>query len=235
MLNQIKRRLEGRSAADIAEVSAKTISRALRSFSPAKRRAKILHRAFDDQWGTDTTSEIIMANLDFPTEMARNCGHYQASGAHALDEAMALVGFDPAQYAFIDVGSGKGRVVLCAAAVPFARAIGVEYSVKLDAIARDNAAIFAAKGGAKIAPEFWCGDAGSYSPPDGPLFVYLYNPFGAEIMANFIGQMEQAMDAEKRRIIVAYVNPQCAQEFDKRPRWSRGNTADDIIIFELDA
>src|SRR5262249_59289520 len=39
---------------------------------------------------------------------------------------------------FVDLGSGKGRVLLMAAMHPFKRVIGVELSAKLNAIARTN-------------------------------------------------------------------------------------------------
>ncbi len=233
MLQSISRRLEGRSVSDVAHASFKTIGHAIRSVTPAERRKKAMHNAFDAEWGTDTSAEITMANLEFPAKLARECCHYQASGPHALNEVMALASIDPATHTFIDIGSGKGRVVLCASAVPFRRSIGVEYSAKLDGIARRNRDIFTARGGAKVTPEFWCGDAADYALPPGPLFLYLYNPFYPAIMEPFLDRCEEAAAAGIRPITLAYLNPQFPEVFDIRPRWSREARADHTIIYRL--
>jgi predicted RNA methylase len=41
-------------------------------------------------------------------------------------------------FAFIDLGSGKGRTLLLAAEYPFERVIGVEYCPQLNEVARSN-------------------------------------------------------------------------------------------------
>lgn len=233
MLNSVTRRLEGRSLADIAEASVKTVGHAIRSITPVERRKKAIHEAFDAKWGTDTSAEITMANLEFPADLARECCHYQASGPDSLSEVMRLADIDPASYTFVDIGSGKGRVVLCASAMPFKRAIGVEYSAKLDGIARRNAEIFVERGGAKITPEFWCGNAAAYELPAGPLFLYFYNPFYPAVMNPFLDQCEAAADAENRPITLVYLNPQYPEIFDVRDRWTRCEEAEDTIVYRL--
>jgi hypothetical protein len=45
---------------------------------------------------------------------------------------------DVSGYTFIDMGSGKGRMLLLAAEPPFRRIIGVEFASDLDALARSN-------------------------------------------------------------------------------------------------
>jgi tRNA G46 methylase TrmB len=45
---------------------------------------------------------------------------------------------DVSNHTFIDIGSGKGRMLLLAAELPFRRIIGVEFASDLDALARRN-------------------------------------------------------------------------------------------------
>jgi len=220
----------------LAQASIKTIVALLKQATPAARAAAQVDQAFDRQWGTDTSRQIGMNALDFPTALKTASFHYQASGTHILDEAVALAAIDPADYVFIDYGCGKGRIVLLAAAKPFARAIGVEYSGLLTKIARANSRTFSERGGAKVTPEFWQGNAADYVPPAGPLFCYLYNSFGAEILRGCLDQLEAAKAQHPSRpILLAYVNPQFGDIVAARPAWREGAAANDIRLFECTA
>jgi tRNA G46 methylase TrmB len=45
---------------------------------------------------------------------------------------------DVSNYTFIDIGSGKGRMLLLAAELPFRRVIGIEFASDLHAVAQQN-------------------------------------------------------------------------------------------------
>lgn len=232
-LARLKQGITGRSPGELASASVKTVASWLKQSTPAARAAARADEAFDRQWGTDTSRQIGMNALDFPTALKKSSFHYQASGTHILDEAIALAAIDPADFAFIDYGCGKGRIVLLAAAKPFARAIGVEYSALLTAIAQTNSMIFTQRGGAKVTPEFWQGNAADYVPPAGPLFCYLYNSFGAEILAGCLDQLEAAKARDRSRpILLAYINPQFGDQVAARPGWHERAAANDIRLFE---
>jgi choline dehydrogenase len=126
-LARLKQAIVGRSPTQLAQAAIKTVIAKLKSITPAARAAARADQAFDRRWGTDTSRQIGMNALDFPTELKKASFHYQPSGAHVLDEAVAISGVTPSDYCFIDYGCGKGRIVMLAAATPFARAIGVEY------------------------------------------------------------------------------------------------------------
>jgi len=217
----------------LVQASIKTLVALLKQATPAARAAAQADQAFDRQWGTDTSRQIGMNALDFPTALKTGSCHYQASGAHVLDEVVALAAIDPAEYAFIDYGCGKGRIVLLAAAKPFVRAIGVEYSALLTSIAQANSMTFTQRGGAKVTPEFWQGNAADYVPPPGPLFCYPYNSFGAEILQGCLDRLEAAKAQDpSRSILLAYVNPQFGDVVAARPGWNEFAAANDIRLFE---
>ena len=230
---RMRRALAGRSVAQIALAGTKTIAKELRRLHPAVRAAARADAQFDRRWGTDTSREVTMSALDYPAALRRSSHHYQASGPHLLDQAIACAGIEPAGFTFIDLGCGKGRVVLLAAARGFRAAIGVEYSPLLTAIARANAEAFIARGGAAHAPAFWQGNAADYPPPDGDLFVYLYNSFGADILSSCLDRLEAAKHAApQRRIVLVYVNPQFGAVVAERSGWREGRVGDDMRSFE---
>lgn len=235
-LTRLRQGVAGRSPGQLAQAAVKTGLALLKRATPAARAAARADQAFDRQWGTDTSRQIGMNALDFPVALKNGSFHYQASGAHVLDEAIALAAINPADYVFIDYGCGKGRVVLLAAAKPFARAIGVEYSGLLTDIARANSAIFTERGGAKVTPEFWQGNAADYAPPEGALFCYLYNSFGAAILHGCLDRLEAAKAQDPSRpILLAYINPQFGDAVAARSAWRERTAANDIRLFECAA
>ena len=63
---------------------------------------------------------------------------YQPTEPAAFHQMMDALGTDFSQFTFIDIGSGKGRVLLMAADYPFSRVIGVELLPALHRIAEQN-------------------------------------------------------------------------------------------------
>lgn len=231
--SRVRRAFAGRSADQIVAAVYKTMVQKLRRMAPAARAAARADAAFDRQWGIDTSREVTMSALDYPASLRGSSHHYQASGTHVLDQAIACAGIDPSAFSFVDLGCGKGRVVLLAAARGFVAAIGVEYSPLLTQIARSNAATFVARGGAAQVPLFWQGNAANYSPPEGNIFVYLYNSFGADILSGCLDQLEAAKRlSPSRRIVLVYVNAQHGDTIAARRTWHEGASGDDMRSFE---
>jgi len=57
-------------------------------------------------------------------------------------------------------------------------------------------------------------DASTYSFPPGNLVVFLYNPFGEEVIAKVVAGIESALAVEKRCVFVIYYNPVFGACFD---------------------
>lgn len=189
--------------------------------------------AFDRKWGTDTTSVVKRRDLDFPPEQADRFHQYEVSAPNALMTVQGLLDIEPGEFTFVDVGSGKGRVVLEASQVPFRRCIGVEYSAKLHEIAEANARLFAERGGSRVRPEFWQGDARDYPLPSGPLLLYLYNPFFPPVLGEFLEEVERSVCDEPREVYLAYVNPEHIDVFDDRGHWRMVAELPDVAVLLL--
>lgn len=76
---------------------------------------------------------------------------------------------------FLDLGSGKGRVVLQAAKQPLNRVIGVELSSELHAVAQENLQAVHTKLRCQDV-ELLQADITTYRIPDDVSVVYAYNP-----------------------------------------------------------
>lgn len=106
---------------------------------------------------------------------------------------------------FLDLGCGKGRVVLMAARYPFRRVIGVDISERLLTVARANVAACRARRR--------CGDVVlhradvvHYRVPDDVTVVYLFNPFGGATFDAALARVLESIDRRPRTVRLIYRN-----------------------------
>jgi SAM-dependent methyltransferase len=169
------------------------------------------HRAsvsdgYDALYGVDTAGSIPLSDLDIRGPNWIFGTAYEATSARRFEELMGFAPEDLASYTFVDFGSGKGKALLLAAAYPFRRVIGVEFSLELNQIARANVRRYK---GPRASGEILVvtRDAAHYPLPEGPLVIYLCNPFGAEVMSSVVTNIMQSRSVEPRPISILYYNP----------------------------
>jgi SAM-dependent methyltransferase len=115
------------------------------------------------------------------------------------------------EFTFIDLGSGKGRTLLMASDFPFRRIFGVELLPSLHAIAQQNLARYKSDSQKCFALESVCTDATTFSFPDGPLLIYLFNPFPEPGLRRTLANLEATLHSRPRPVYVLYHNPQLEQ------------------------
>ena len=107
---------------------------------------------------------------------------------------------------FIDVGAGKGRVLLEAAAhYDFRRVIGVELSPELAGVARANVEAMSQIRHDHI--EVLVADATQGVLPDDVTVIFLYNPFRGVLFDHFIETVVTSLDRCPRRVRIVYRSP----------------------------
>ncbi len=184
--------------------------------SPSKTAPNrgIIH-PFDRKYGTDTSGYLS------PEELVTGQAHdslnygYSAIAPSVFHEAFrrwretlpAVAGRIEA-YTFVDVGCGKGRVLLLAAEQPFRKVIGVELNPELARIARRNVALRFERSKAKI--RVVQEDAANFDWPQTPLLVYLYNPFDCSLIEQLADHLAAAAKYGGGLLDLLYVNPTCA-------------------------
>ena len=114
---------------------------------------------------------------------------------------------DVSNYTFVDIGSGKGRMLLLAAELPFHRIIGVEFASDLDALARRNVKSYRNSKQACFQIEPVHMDATQYEFPPEPLLIYLFYPFDRKIMEPVMQNLNRSLAEHPRDVILLYRNP----------------------------
>ncbi len=143
----------------------------------------------------DTAESVELAEfgLDDPERV-----DYEAGGWRDLRRVLPPSEVAPGDV-FLDLGAGKGRLLLAASRYPFRRVIGVELSERLAAIARRNAAHFRlpARSGAV---ELVTADVSAYRIPDDVTVVYMFNPFRGSIFDVVITELVSSVDRSPRAV-----------------------------------
>jgi predicted RNA methylase len=113
---------------------------------------------------------------------------------------------DRASFTLVDLGSGKGRVLVAGARGGFRKVVGVEHAQELHEAAMLNVEGLLTRSSQPI--QLVLGDAGGYEYPHEPLVVHLNNPFGEQTMGRVIEKLTSSYEAQPRPIIVVYQQAQ---------------------------
>jgi SAM-dependent methyltransferase len=169
----------------------------------AVARSRFGDYAFDIRYGTDTVEPIELSQLDIPYESVRLGRRYQPTSVSAFKVIMEALEPPPGGV-FVDFGSGKGRVLMLAAAYPFARIVGIEFSERLCAISKTNIEKFKAKETTAASFDIVHEDATRYTFKDDETVLYFYHPFGEEVFRRVLRNISESLKRRPRQAWLVY-------------------------------
>ncbi len=162
--------------------------------------------AFDRSFGTDTAGKVESKELGYlDRERQEQAILYLPSPARVTRWMLDNIGIDHSQYAFVDLGCGKGRVVLCAAQYPFESVLGVDLSAALTKVADRNVAIFPSSLLKCDDIRIQTIDASKIDYPDTNLLLHLYHPFDADVTRAVLRNLEASLASHPRQVRIAYL------------------------------
>jgi len=180
-----------------------------RDSTPARRRQRYGDVEFDWDFRVDTTSATVawrdrllgLFHSPYqPTEPA--LFHEMLSG---LMRAIPKIDFR--EFIFIDIGSGKGRVLLLAADYPFQRILGIELLPELHRVARENIVKYKSDSQQCFAIDCLLSDASEIAFPAEPTVLYLFNPLPESGLIRMLSNLEHSLREHPRPMFVLYHNP----------------------------
>ena len=129
---------------------------------------------------------------------------YDPTPWRVLSRSLRVAELRAENFIFVDVGCGKGRVLLSALALPFERIIGIELSPTFCRIAQQNItnARFISRRCAAV--EIICSDATKYRIPARPMIMFFFNPFPFEIMEIVLSNIVNSYREETRAIYLIF-------------------------------
>jgi SAM-dependent methyltransferase len=181
----------------------------LRTLAIIPKNLYYLATDFDRKYGTNTSDNVTGKTSDVVDDPLLPAGHkgYEGCPPRLFLRVLRSLRIDPRTFTFIDLGSGQGRALLLASRFPFKTVIGVEYDEGLHRIAQTNIAIYIRKARTAAPVQSVCADAAHFALPSGDLVLYLFNPFGPEILMPVLERILRALCAQERQILLIYQNP----------------------------
>jgi SAM-dependent methyltransferase len=132
-------------------------------------------------------------------------------------QALAGTPYGIKDYTFLDIGCGKGRVLMLASDAPFQRIIGVELNPELTAIAAANMTKWSTAPHPCPDIEVLNVDALAAPIPDSPVVLYNYNSFNLYVMLPLLERLQAVALARSTPIDLIYAKPQQAPLVDAVP------------------
>ena len=174
----------------------------------------VAHRFFEQDDLIDTASEVDLKDLglDDPERV-----RYGATPRFVVPRVLRKlkVGRDDV---FLDLGSGKGRVVRQAAMFRFKRVIGVEIAEELNRVSRHNIEQSRDRLACQDV-ELVTMDVVDYEIPDDVTIAYLFHPFTGGIFGRVIDNLVASLDRNPRELRIVYVVPTMASRIRESGRF----------------
>jgi SAM-dependent methyltransferase len=175
---------------------------------------------FDISYGTTTSGTLppwLLRSGDFADAHITGYAGCQPS---CLRQALSVIP-QAEVYTFLDFGCGKGRALIIASETPFKRILGVELAAGLVKVARRNTRIIRRRHPRRTPIEIVQGDATTIPLPEGNLVIFLYHPFGPELVARMLSRLVDAVAGNKRAIFLIYENPVYGKMVDSTQKFTR--------------
>jgi 16S rRNA G966 N2-methylase RsmD len=184
---------------------------------------------FEKWYGTNTSEIIEVQDLDITQRHKKHSFRYQPTRVRHFNKLMKILDL-PAVSVFVDLGSGKGRVLLMASRYGFKRIVGIEVSPQLCKIARDNVSIYEKRLKRPLNVTVVESDVLQYSISDDENVFYFFKPFDDYMMEKIIEKIKNSLLRNPRKVWLIFNNFQynelieTDQQFERFREFAYGGT-----------
>ena len=170
--------------------------------------SRLLDYAFDLKYGTDTRRIIELQDLDIKSENKSRGVRCEPTRAIPFRRLLRVLNL-PKDSVFVDLGCGKGRILLLACEFGFKRVKGVDFSPQLCEVAKKTLAIYKQKKGLGAEVVIMESDVVDYRLQDDENIFFMFNPFDKVVMERVVGNIAQSLRRKPRPCWLIYYNPVC--------------------------
>lgn len=148
-----------------------------------------------------------------PSGSLENASRYETIDPAWFDALISKTRIDNVEeFQLLDIGSGKGRVLILGALAGFRNMIGVEIDKDLHSIAANNVGTFN-----KHVPlaDFALHnvDIRNFDIPLGPIMCFANNPFGQPLFQQTVTKIEESLAAHPRAFLFIYLHDDHTEAF----------------------
>lgn len=172
---------------------------------------------FDRKYGTDTFTWSGQDDVTIENDNKERGQSYQGTRIVPLRKLLnSIKSMIPANGVLVDIGCGKGRVLLIASQFGFRKARGVEYAHELCEIAKNNCAVFKRKTGSETEFQIIEADAANYVIKNDENVFFMFNPFDKVVMNEVLNNISASLKIQPRRILIIYCTPTCGSFIEQQ-------------------
>ena len=184
--------------------------------------ALVADHAFDFRRGTDTGGRFELKHLTITGANRDRAGGYEASRVILLRKVFKKVQpLMPPESVLVDLGCGKGRVLLVAAEFRIKKVRGVEFAHELCELAKRNWAKFQARTGTTTECSIVEADAANYPIHSDENVFFMFNPFDETVMEQVMRNIAASLEERRRKVWIIYYNPRAGQVIERRQEFER--------------
>lgn len=164
-------------------------------------------RIYDWRHAVQTCGDVALSDLRVVGGSVEHGAPYAPSHPTFLDKILRQLPIEYSRYQFVDLGSGKGRVLLVASEFPFRRITGVEFASELHDIAVQNVKNY--RSSSQLCRDIQCvnGDAMQYVFPDEPTVLFMFNPFRPAVLVPILRRLQASLEQNPRDVLLLYAAP----------------------------
>jgi SAM-dependent methyltransferase len=156
---------------------------------------------FDNRFRLDTRSEVAIDDLDISPSEKQHADKYKPTRTRYFRKLMRLLPHDR-DGVFVDVGCGKGRILLLASMYGFDTIRGIEISPNLSRIAKRNIDAFRSRRAANNSMEVLCSNVLDYQFRHDENLFFLYSPFDFYVTQSFLDRIRLSIKQVPRKLCI---------------------------------
>ena len=175
---------------------------------PARRKyASAACRLWDWRHNVETCGDVSTEAMSISREQRRFVRAYASINPRLLMEMLTMLPIEHRRYRFVDLGSGKGRVLIAALGFPYAEIEGTEIDPALNDIANANFERYRGPRACATAHSL-CIDIRHYEFRPVPTVYFLYSPFLGTLIQETLQRLINSLRNEPRDTFLVFHNPE---------------------------
>ena len=178
---------------------------------------------FDMRYGTDTCLPDNLTRLHIPSKNKNRAVPYAPTKAKHFRSIIETLSF-PTDSVFVDIGSGKGKILLLASHYNFKKVRGIEFSPALCRIAKTNVSAYQHRARINTPIEIVESDAADYQIGADENVFFLFNPFDGDVLRQFLTNVGRSLEHNPRKIWLIYNNPIYRNVIEQHSRFAEVKT-----------
>ena len=180
---------------------------------------------FDATFGVETSQPVEQWEVEEADDAAlQNNSRYSPTPVRTIRQVIAASPLKYEDVSFVDLGSGKGRVMLVASDFPFKKIIGVEFASSLCEVANQNIARYKSADQRCQTFEVVCQGVEQFAIPDDAGVFYFYEPFQKVIAEKVFDNIEASIRRNPRQVVLAFVGKLLDPVVQARGTWKVAST-----------